>query len=118
MLFVLVLGGCVPLGTVGGIGQSTATGLSAQVPIYDPPSLSGKNYIKVAQLGAWSCSSIPFSPAPGKEDVINELRLKAQSMGADGLTNVACGHQSPSGIRCASPTSCTATAIRLDRGTP
>ncbi|MGH8010930.1 MAG: hypothetical protein ACREQ4_00355 [Candidatus Binataceae bacterium] len=106
----------MPLGNAGGISHGAGTRLSAQVPVYDSSSLSGQTYIKVAQLGAWSCSSIPFGPAPGEDEVIDELRLKAHSIGADGLTNVACDHQAPSGIRCASPTSCTATAIRLDRG--
>ncbi|MGH7932130.1 MAG: hypothetical protein ACREQN_03075 [Candidatus Binataceae bacterium] len=114
----LMLAGCIiPMGTVGGVNQATAQRLGQQIPTYGPSQLNGLSYIKVAQIGAWSCGSLPFGPAPRKAEVVTLLRLKAQSADANGITDVWCGNQATNATRgCAAPTSCTATAIKLERG--
>jgi hypothetical protein len=122
LLITAAWAGCVPLG--GAAGTQTSRGNQApvsnnsavQLPIYSVGDLDQANYIKVARLGAWSCSALPFGPPPAASAVIAELKTKALQMGADGLTDVTCGHQGPAGTRCSSPTSCIATAIRFVHG--
>lgn len=111
----LMLAGCVtlPLGTTGGIDPAAAAQLSREVPLYDPTKLSPDSYIRVGSLSASSCDNA-FLGGPGQEAVVMMVRQKAQAMGANGITDLSCGHgASNEAAGCFSSTTCSATALKV-----
>jgi hypothetical protein len=110
-----IVTGCVtiPLGTSGGIDPATAAQLSKDVPLYDSTKLTGNNYIKAGSLTAYGCDN-GFLGGPGRDAVVAMLRRQAQSMGANGLTDLSCGHGSTSEASgCFSSSTCSATALKI-----
>jgi hypothetical protein len=110
-----IVAGCVtvPLGGSSGIDPATAAQLSKDVPVYDSANLTGNNYIKAGSLTAYGCDN-GFLGGPGRDAVVAMLRRQAQSMGANGLTDLSCGHGSTSEARgCFSSTTCSATALKI-----
>lgn len=111
----LTLAGCmtVPLGTTGGIDAATEQQLSKDVPIYDPSKLSPDTYIRVGSLSASACDN-GFLGGAGQEEVIAMVRRKAQAMGANGLSDLSCGHgPSNEAVGCFSSITCSATALKV-----
>jgi len=114
-LLVLMVEACVtvPLGSAGGIDPATVAQLSKDVPLYDPTQLTGDNYIRAGSLTAYACDN-GFLGGPGRDQVVAMLRRQAQSMGANGLTDLSCGHGGTSEAHgCFSSTTCSATAVRI-----
>ena len=112
----VAVSGCIvlPLGNTGAMDPAAEAQLKASVPVYDANQLSSiKNYIKVGSITASSCDNTFFGGA-GQEDVVNRLRVQAQKMGANGLSDLSCGHGSTSEISgCFSSTACDATAVKV-----
>jgi hypothetical protein len=114
----LGIAGCltVPLGDTGGVDTATANKLSHDVPLYDSSKLTG-NYLKVGSISASGCDN-SFLGGPGREMVLAKLREEAESMGANGITDLSCGHGSTSELGgCFSSTTCSATALKVVNGT-
>jgi hypothetical protein len=107
--------GCLsmPLGTVSGIDPATQQQLSSAVPLYDSSQLPPNNFIKVGMVTAYGCDNA-FLGGAGRNEVIAKVRQQAQSMGANGITDLSCDHADPNGVqRCFSATACTATALKI-----
>ena len=107
--------GCVtmPLGQSGKIDPDSAAKLALAVPVYDTSKLDPGDYIKVGSIDAFGCDNA-FLGGPGREDIIAQLRQKAASMGANGLTDLSCGHGGTSEVGgCFSSTNCSATALKV-----
>ena len=103
----------LPLGQTGKIDPDTAAKLAQRAPIYDESQLNPDSYIKVGSLTASECDN-GFLGGPGRDDIIAELREKALSMGANGLTDVSCGRGTTSEAHeCFSSTDCSATALKV-----
>jgi hypothetical protein len=110
-----IVAGCVtvPLGGSSGIDAATAAQLNKDVPLYDSAKLTGNNYIKAGSLTAYGCDN-GFLGGPGRDAILAMLRRQAQSMGANGLTDLSCGHGSTSEVSgCFSSTTCSATALKI-----
>ena len=111
----LAAAGCVtlPLGQSGPIDSDTAARLAQQVPVYDTSKLNPDDYIKVGSISAFGCDNA-FLGGPGRGEIIAQLRQKAASMGANGLTDLSCGHGGTSEVGgCFSSTDCSATALKI-----
>jgi hypothetical protein len=110
------MSGCLvlPLGNSGAMDPTAAAQLKASVPLYDAKQLSSiANYIKVGSITASACDN-SFLGGPGQEEVVDRLRLQAQKMGANGLSDLSCGHGSTAEFSgCFSSTSCDATALKV-----
>jgi hypothetical protein len=107
--------GCIsmPLGTASGIDPATQQQLSSAVPLYDSSQLPPNNFIKVGMLTAYGCDNA-FLGGPGRDDVIAKIRQQAQSMGANGITELSCDHADPNAAQgCFSATACSATALKI-----
>ena len=93
----------------------TVDALRRDVPVYRLADLSEKNYRVVRPVTATSCSMKTFDPAPTPEDAIDQLRVKAARLGANGIMNVTC--ERPEGVSlamtCWASLTCHAAAILL-----
>lgn len=115
----LGIAGCVtvPLGNVGGVDDATVERLKHDVPLYDSSQLSGDNYLKVGSISASECDKGLFGQ-PGRDVALMKLRQVAESMGANGITDVKCGHGATSEWGgCFSSTICSATALKVVNST-
>ena len=111
----LGIAGCltIPLGTAGGVDQATAERLKHDVPLYDASQLTGDNYLRVGSISASECDA-GFLGEPGHDAVLAKLRQEAESMGANGITDLTCGHGATNDWGgCFSSTTCSATALRI-----
>lgn len=107
--------GCVtmPLGQAGTIEPDAQAKLAQQAPTYDTSRLDPNNYIRVGSLTASGCDN-GFLGGPGRAEIIAELREKALSMGANGLTDLSCRRGDTSEAHeCFSATNCSATALKV-----
>jgi hypothetical protein len=115
---VFVIGGCfyLPLGTVGGVPSEEVKQLNKQVRLYQPGELNGVEYLKVETITAWSCDESLFGiDTTDQDQVVAKIKEKAQSVGANGITNLAC-EKGPPG--CTGSMKCTATAVKVASGSP
>jgi uncharacterized protein YbjQ (UPF0145 family) len=94
----------------------TVEALRKDVPVYRLADLSQKSYRLVRSVTATSCSMKTWDPEPTPEDAIDQLRVKAARLGANGITNVTC--ERPEGVSlgmtCWASLTCHAAAIVLD----
>ena len=94
----------------------TVDALRRDVPVYRLADLSEKNYRVVRPVTATSCSIKTWDPAPTPDDAIDQLRVKAARLGANGIMNVTC--EPPVGVSvamtCWASLTCHAAAILLD----
>ena len=94
----------------------TVDAVRRDVSVYRLADLSEKNYRVVRSVTATSCSIKTWDPAPTPEDAIDQLRVKAARLGANGIMNVTC--ERPEGVslamRCWASLTCHAAAILLD----
>src|SRR5207245_5327123 len=103
----------MPLCTVSGIDPATRQQLSGAVPLYNSSQLPPNNFIKVGMVTAYGCDN-SFLGGPGRDEVIAQVRQKAESMGANGITDLSCDHTDPNGAQgCFSATACSATALKI-----
>jgi hypothetical protein len=111
-----MIGGCfyLPLGTSGGVPMEKVKQLNEQVRLYQPGELNGVEYLKVQTITAWSCDESLFGiDTTDQDQVVAKIKEKAQSAGANGITNLAC-EKGPPG--CTSSMKCTATAVKVAAG--
>ena len=98
------------------IDPLTVDALRKDVPVYRLADLSEKNYRVVRPVTATSCSIKTWDPIPTPEDAIDQLRVKAARLGANGIMNVAC--ERPEGVsmamNCWASLTCHGAAILLD----
>jgi hypothetical protein len=113
-----MIGGCfiLPFGTVGGVPLEKVQQLNEQVRLYQPGELNGVEYLKVETITAWSCDESLFGiNTTDRDDVVAKIKEKAQSVGANGITNLAC-EKGPPG--CTGSMKCTATAVKVASRSP
>ncbi len=78
--------------------------------------LNGVEYLKVETITAWSCDESLFGiNTTDQNDVVAKIKEKAQSAGANGITNLAC-EKGPPG--CTGSMKCTATAVKVASRSP
>lgn len=113
-----MISGCfiIPLGTTGGVPLEKVQQLNEQVRLYQPGELNGVEYLKVETITAWSCDESLFGiNTTDQNDVVAKIKEKAQSAGANGITNLAC-EKGPPG--CTGSMKCTATAVKVASRSP
>jgi hypothetical protein len=114
MVVAVATGGCSY--EVIRVDPLTVDALRRDVPVYRLGDLSEKNYRVVRPVTATSCSIKTWDPAPTPEDAIDQLRVKAARLGANGIMNVMC--ERPEGVSlamtCWASLTCHGAAILLD----
>jgi hypothetical protein len=113
-----MISGCfyLPLGTSGGVPMEKVKQLNEQVRLYQPGELNGVEYLKVQTITAWSCDESLFGiDTTDQDQVVAKIKEKAQSAGANGITNLECKKGPPG---CTSSMTCTATAVKVASGSP
>ena len=118
--FALVMAAAVTMGgcayEIIRVDPLTVDALRKDVPVYRPPDLSDKSYRVVKSVTAVSCAMKTFDPTPTPDNAIDQLRVKASRLGANGLMNVTC--ERPEGVSlamtCWASVTCHAAAIVLD----
>jgi hypothetical protein len=113
-----MVSGCfiLPFGTAGGVPLEKVQQLNEQVRLYQPGELNGVEYLKVEKITAWSCDESLFGIDTADQDqVVAKIKEKAQSVGANGITNLAC-EKGPPG--CTGSMKCTATAVKVASQSP
>ena len=93
---------------------ATAAKLDKAVPTYDEAQLANKSdYIRVGEIDTYLCNrGIIGTTTDGQ--VITALRQKAQAMGANGLTDISCGHGPTDDLHgCDASIACSATALKV-----
>jgi hypothetical protein len=114
MVVAVATGGCSY--EVIRVDPLTVDALRRDVPVYRLADLSERKYRVVRSVTATSCSIKTFDPAPTPEDAIDQLRVKAARLGANGIMNVTC--ERPEGVSlamtCWASLTCHAAAILLD----
>jgi hypothetical protein len=107
--------GCIslPLGTNNDLDAAAQQQFSAAVPLYDSSQLAPGSFIKVGMITVSGCDNT-FLGGPGRDQVVAKVRQEAESMGANGITDLACDHAEPDTVKgCFSATACSATALKV-----
>jgi hypothetical protein len=108
--------GCIALqlGDPNGLDPATVRKLNETVPVYEEAQLANKtDYIRVGEIDTYLCNR-GFIGTATDTQVITALRQKAQAMGANGLTDISCGHGPTDDLRgCNASIACTATALKI-----
>ena len=114
-----MISGCfiLPLGTVGGVPLEKVQQLNEQVRLYQPGELNGVEYLKVESITAWSCEESLFGGDTDRDQLVAKIKEKAQGLGANGITNLAC-QNGPAKTGCTSSMTCTATAVKVASRSP
>jgi hypothetical protein len=106
----------VPIGSAARIDPAVAAQLAKDVPLYDSPQLTSSNHIELGSLSASDCDNGMFG-GPGQEGVVAILRQRAKSIGANGITDLSCGHAATDSRSmlggCYSEMACSATALKV-----
>ena len=112
-----MISGCfiLPFGTAGGVPLEKVQQLNEQVRLYQPGELNGVEYLKVESITAWSCEESLFGGDTDRDQLVAKIKEKAQSAGANGITNLAC-EKGPPG--CTGSMKCTATAVKVASRSP
>lgn len=71
---------------------------TAQVKVYQPADLASLKYTTLGPLDASACKMMLWDDQPTEQGVTDQLRAKASTMRANGITNVAC--ENGTGVRC------------------
>jgi hypothetical protein len=115
-LAAALMTGCVALqlGDPNAPDPATVRKLNEAVPAYEEAQLASKNdYIRVGEIDAYVCNRGLIGTATDTQ-VITALRQKAQAMGANGLTDISCGHGPTDDLHgCNASIACTATALKI-----
>jgi hypothetical protein len=116
VLAAALLSACVALqlGGPNAPDPATAAKLDEAVPTYEEAQLANKNdYIRVGEIDTFLCSPEVIGTTTDAQ-VITALRQKAQAMGANGLTDISCGHGPTDDLRgCSASIACSATALKI-----
>jgi len=118
----LLAAGCMlPLGGTAQVDPAVAAQLARDVPLYEPGQLTSDNHIELGSLSASDCDNGLFG-GPGREGMIAALRQRAKSIGANGITDVSCGHKATDDRNmlggCYSSMACSATALKVVQPEP
>ncbi len=109
------IAGCVtiPLDNLGANDNAAVQKkLNEEVPLYNSDKLAG-DYLRVGSISASACDN-GFIGGVGREAVVEKLQEEAESMGANGITDLNCGHAGTNEIHgCFSSTACSATALKI-----
>jgi hypothetical protein len=107
--------GCHPFVETLNVSPETAARLDNEVRIYQPPELTSLKYTKLRAVESWSCMNLFTDPAPTQEDAVTQMKLKASSLGANGISDLYCSKQGTSlATNCWSSIVCEGTAISVD----
>ncbi|MGH7000566.1 MAG: hypothetical protein ACREEA_03580 [Stellaceae bacterium] len=116
MVFAAIASGCIDFqfGDANAPDPVAAQKLAAAVPTYEQSWLaSHDDFVEVGELDAYLCNRGVIGTRTNDE-VITVLRQKAQAMGANGLTGIACGHGPTDETNgCDASLACTATALKV-----
>ena len=98
------------------LDQSAKADLRREVGVYD--STGPDQHEAVKALKAISCQNTVGDPAPSRDDAVDQLRYKAQVLGANGITDLRCGPPQSDSLakKCWSSVTCEATAIKVGPG--
>ena len=110
------LTGCVgPLVPVVDIDPSSATSLREEVQIFTSKDLETTEYERLGRLSATSCMNKIWDPPANSEDATDQLRYKASTLGADGLTNLLCEAREGTNVakNCWNSVTCHGVAIAI-----
>ena len=98
------------------VDPSTVDALRKDVPVYRLADVSDRKYSVVRSVTATSCAMKTWDPTPTPEDAIDQLRVKASRLGANGIMNVTC--ERPEGVSlamtCWASLTCHGAAILLE----
>jgi hypothetical protein len=113
-VFSLLAAGClsVPLGNSGGADPHAQQELNNAVPLYDSAHSPSNHFIRVGMITASGCDN-RFLGGPGRDQVIADLRQQAETMGANGITDLACEATEDRPKGCIWATACSATALKI-----
>lgn len=88
---------------------------TAQVKVYQAADLASLKYTTLGPLDASACKMMLWDDQPTEQGVTDQLRAKASTMSANGITNVACENGTGGALLrdCWSRVACTAEAIKV-----
>jgi hypothetical protein len=90
-IVAIAIGGCsAPFVQVVPVDQKDAARVEQQVKIYQRDALRQLKYTSLGQIDAISCQSRPWDPGASEDNATDQLRIKAQSLGANGLAHPKC----------------------------
>ncbi len=114
--------GCVgPLVEEIELDGQLAKDLRNDIPVFTTSQLKGRSYQVLGQFQATSCYNNFGLDAPATKDkALDQVRLKADSVGADGLLGAYCGPMQGTSLatNCWYSYTCQAAAIRFERSAP
>jgi len=115
----IAIGGCsAPSDQVGRVDQENAARIEQQIKIYQPDALRQLKYTSLGQIDAISCQSRPWDPRASEDDATDQLRIKAQSLGANGLVHPKCEKSEWTDMlarNCWASIQCYAPALKVTR---
>jgi S1-C subfamily serine protease len=118
-VFPLSLMGCVgPLVEEIEVDGQLAENLRKDIPVFTTSQLSGRAYQVVGQFQATSCYNNFILDTPATKDkALDQVRLKANNVGADGLLGALCGSMKGTSLatNCWYSYTCQAAAIRFEK---
>jgi hypothetical protein len=105
-------GGCGPFVEVEHLDDTARTRVRSEVKQYTELPAS---YKVIQQLEATSCRSKLWDPPATNQDAIDQLRLKASRLGANGIAQVFCDSEGvfDLGKNCWSSVKCRGTAVEV-----
>lgn len=108
--------GCASDPIIIKVAPAIAAKLKSEIPTYDRKTLNGINYKVVLPLEATSCMKLIWDPPVSQEDVLNQLRMRARTLHANGIMDVSCGNKEGVSLvtNCWETISCNATAIQVN----
>jgi hypothetical protein len=108
------MAGCisVPLGSTGGPDPQAQQELNKAVPLYDDAHPPSDQFIRVGMITASGCDNRVLG-GPGRAQVIADLKQQAETMGANGITDLSCEATEDRPKGCIWATACSATALKI-----
>lgn len=95
------------------VRRLTAEELKTETPIYDQTKLKGITYEVVQVIEATSCKHLPWASPPTEQEAIDQLRLTAHSLHANGIINMRCFGKAGVTNNCWGSITCNAVAIQV-----
>jgi uncharacterized protein YbjQ (UPF0145 family) len=117
-LFSVSCVACIgPMMDVRHVDARTARELESRIRVYEAAELSGVKYTSISDLEGNSCKNLAWDPPASQEDAVTQLKSKADGLGANGLSNLACSSSVMGATslvaNCWSSVTCKATAIKV-----
>lgn len=119
---ILFLSSCIgPLVEEIEVNNQLASSLKKEIPILTTSQIKNRNYNIVGQFQATSCFNNFILDTPASEEkALDQVRLKANNVGANGLLNPYCQSMEGTSLakNCWYSYTCSATAIKFDQNKP